>query len=82
VKWTRLELAIHHLADDWDAIRPVVGYGCDAEYGCNGSVGAERDQVDKNARNGDEPDRVDWSLGGLVDLGCDIELAQNTQSAS
>jgi hypothetical protein len=56
VEWSRLKFSVDHLADDRDAVGPVVGYCCDAEYGCNGGVRPECDQVDENAGDGYEPD--------------------------
>ena len=56
VEWSRLKFSVEHLADDRDAVGPVVGYCCDAEYGCNGGVRHERDQVDEDASDDYEPE--------------------------
>ena len=63
-----LELAEEHLAQDGDAVRPVEGDGRQVEDGRDGGVGAQPDEVDERAADGEEPDGVEGRGGGLVHL--------------
>ena len=72
-----LELAVEHFANDWDTIRPIQRNGREVENGGDGGVRAQRDQIDEDARDGEEPDGVDRSIGPLVNFVPDSRKGQH-----
>ena len=68
MKRPRLKLAIEHLADDRNAVRPVKSDGGQIEDGRNGNVRTQTNQIDEDTRYSEEPNCVDWRIGLLVDF--------------
>lgn len=63
-----LEFAILHLADNWNAVRPVQSNGSEIENSTDSNVRPETDQIDQDTGDAEQPDSVDGSIGCLVDL--------------
>ena len=72
-----LELAVKHLTDDRNAIRPIESNGREVENCRNGRVRSQSDQVDQYTRYGEKPDGVNRRIGPLVDLVPDSRQGQH-----
>ncbi len=65
-------MAEYHLADDRDAVAPVKGDSSDVEDTCDGSIGAQTDEVDGDAEEDGDPDGVKRGIGQSIDFGPDV----------
>ena len=72
-----LKLAVKHLTDDGNTIRPIESDGREVEDGSNGRVRSQSDQVDEYTRYGEKPDGVNRRIGPLVDLVPDSRQGQH-----
>lgn len=67
-----LEFSKEQFAQNGDAVAPVEGDGADGENTGNGSVGAQTDQVDRNAEEGRNPDGIQGCASPGRDLDPDV----------
>ena len=72
------ELPKHHLAEDGDDVGPIQGDGADVEDTRDGGVRAQPDQIDSDAPERGDPDRVQGRTGDAVDLGPDVAEREET----
>ena len=77
VKRPPLKLAVTHLTDDGNTIRPIESDGREVEDGSNGRVRPQSDQVDQYTRYGEKPDGVNRRIRPLVDLVPDSRQGQH-----